>query len=86
MPAWGTVLPDSAIWDIIAYIQSISDAPSGEWGTTVNAAEHMPSIEQVPAEFGNTTQPWQHTQPFSSGHKPTSHNPTAGSPKDWKSQ
>src|SRR4051812_20245862 len=32
MPAWGSVLPDSAIWDIIAYIQSISQAPSSQWG------------------------------------------------------
>lgn len=77
MPAWGSVLPDSAIWDIISYIQSISQAPSSEWGTTTNIAERMPSLEQVPAEFGNTTNPWQHTQPFSSGQKPTNHNPTS---------
>jgi cytochrome c oxidase cbb3-type subunit 3 len=77
MPAWGSVLPDSAIWDIIAYIQTISQAPSTEWGTTVNLAARAPSIEQVPAEFGNTTKPWDHTQPFSSGQKPTSHNPTS---------
>jgi cytochrome c oxidase cbb3-type subunit III len=77
MPAWGSVLPDSAIWDIIAYIQSISQAPSSQWGTTTNLAERLPSIEQVPAEFMNTAEPWQHTQPFSSGQKPTSHNPTS---------
>ena len=77
MPAWGSVLPDSAIWDVIAYIQSISQAPSSQWGTTVNLAERLPSIEQVPAEFMNTAEPWQHTQPFSSGQKPTSHNPTS---------
>ena len=78
MPAWGSVLPSSAIWDLVAYVQSISQAPSPTWGTTVNLAEHMPSIEQVPAEFGNTSpNPWQHTQPFSSGNKPTKHNPTS---------
>jgi cytochrome c oxidase cbb3-type subunit III len=77
MPAWGTVLPDSAIWDIIAYIQTISQDPSPSWGTTTNLAERSPSVEQVPAEFGNTTKPWDHTQPFSSGQKPTSHNPTS---------
>jgi cytochrome c oxidase cbb3-type subunit 3 len=77
MPAWGTVLPDSAIWDIIAYIQSISQAPNPQWGTTVNLAERLPSIEQVPAEFMNTDKPWDHTQAFSSGQKPTSHNPTS---------
>ena len=44
MPAWGSVLPDNVIWDIIAYIQSISQAPDKQWGTTVNAAENMPAI------------------------------------------
>jgi cytochrome c oxidase cbb3-type subunit 3 len=77
MPAWGTVLPDSVIWDIVAYIQSISQAPSPQWGTTVNLPERSPSIEQVPAEFMNTAKPWDHTQAFSSGQKPTSHNPTS---------
>ena len=77
MPAWGTVLPNSAIWDIVAYIQSISKSPSGSWGTTVNATEHAPAIEQVPAEFQHTSTPWQHTQPFSNGQKPTNHNPTS---------
>jgi cytochrome c oxidase cbb3-type subunit 3 len=76
MPAWGTVLPESVIWDIVAYIQSISKAPKGTWGTTVNAAEHLPAIEQVPAEFQSTATPWNHTKPFSSGQKPTNHNPT----------
>lgn len=77
MPAWGSVLPSTVIWDLIAYIQTLSQAPSPTWGTTVNLSERTPSIEQVPAEFGNTSQPWQHTQPFSSGQKPTSHNPTS---------
>jgi cytochrome c oxidase cbb3-type subunit 3 len=76
MPAWGSVLPDNVIWDIVAYIQSISDAPNPQWGTTVNAAENQPSVEQVPAEFQNTASPWQHTQGFSNGQKPTQHNPT----------
>jgi len=78
MPAWGSVLPSNVIWDLVAYIQSISQAPSPTWGTTVNLAERMPPIEQMPAEFGNTsTTPWQHTQPFSAGQKPTQHNPTS---------
>jgi cytochrome c oxidase cbb3-type subunit 3 len=77
MPAWGSVLPDNVIWDIIAYIQSISKAPDKQWGTTVNAAENMPAIEQVPAEFQSTASPWQHTQGFSSGQKPTKHKLTS---------
>ena len=76
MPAWGSVLPDNVIWDIVAYIQSISDAPNPQWGITVNAAENKPAVEQVPAEFQHTATPWQHTQPFSNGQKPTKHNLT----------
>jgi cytochrome c oxidase cbb3-type subunit 3 len=69
MPAWGTILPDNVIWDIVSYIQSISKEPS-TWGTTVSAANRLPAIEQVPAEFQQTTTPWEHVQPFSSGQKP----------------
>jgi cytochrome c oxidase cbb3-type subunit 3 len=77
MPAWGTVIPESAIWDIVAYIKSISKDPNPTWGTTVNLSQRSPSIEQVPAEFMNTDKPWDHTQAFSSGQKPTSHQPTS---------
>ncbi|HEY7663074.1 MAG TPA: cytochrome c [Xanthobacteraceae bacterium] len=73
MPAWGSVLPDNIIWDMVAYIESISKAPGGQWGTTVNPAVHMPAIEQVPAEFRQTATPWDYTQPFSNGRKPTNH-------------
>jgi cytochrome c oxidase cbb3-type subunit III len=77
MPAWGSVLPDSVIWDLVAYIQSISKAPSGAWGRTTSAAAHRPSVEQVPAEFQETATPWQNVQPFSHGQKPTEHAPTS---------
>jgi len=75
MPAWGTVLPDNVIWDIVSYIQSISKSPT-TWGTTVSIAQHEPAIEQVPAEFKKTSNPWAHVEPFSKGQKPTNHNPT----------
>lgn len=74
MPAWGSTLPPEAIWDLVAYIQSISQAPVEEWGTTVSAKS--PSIEQVPAEFEMTTTPWAHTEPFSYGQKPEGRNET----------
>ena len=32
MPAWGGLLPDQAIWDLVAYIRSISKEPPGPWG------------------------------------------------------
>lgn len=74
MPAWGALLPDEVIWDLVSYIKSISDAPSSEWGRTISA--QSPNIEQVPAEFQQTATPWQFTQPFSQGQKPTEHSPT----------
>lgn len=68
MPAWGTVLPSSVIWDLVAYIDSISDAPRSQWGITTSLEAF--EIEQVPAEFQSTPDPWEYTQPFSFGQKP----------------
>lgn len=78
MPAWGAYLPSNVIWDLVAYIQSISKAPGPEWGRTISKPATIPPIEQVPAEFTDTTNPWQLTEPFSYGHKPTQHPPTTG--------
>ena len=69
MPAWGGILPDAVVWDLVAYIEQISNAPEPQWGTTVNL--HNPGIEQVPAEYLMTTNPWAYTEPFSNGQKPT---------------
>lgn len=68
MPAWGKVLPDSAIWDLVAYIKSISNAPVSSWGTTTSLEAFK--IEQVPAEFQSSPTPWDYTQPFSFGQNP----------------
>ncbi len=68
MPAWGGVLPDAVVWDLAAYIQQISRAPSPEWGTTISL--QSPKLEQVPAEFTSTPNPWAYTEPFSHGQKP----------------
>jgi cytochrome c oxidase cbb3-type subunit III len=68
MPAWGTILPSGVIWDLVAYIKSISNAPQPDWGQTTSL-ETM-KIEQVPAEFQSTPNPWQYTEPFSFGQKP----------------
>jgi cytochrome c oxidase cbb3-type subunit III len=68
MPAWGTVLPDEVIWDLVAYIQSISNSPQTQWGTTISRTS--PNIEQVPAEFESTTHPWAFTQAFMKGQEP----------------
>lgn len=76
MPAWGSVLPHSVIWDIVSYIESINKAPSSSWGRTTSLAESEPATEQVPAEFQQTTTPWNYLEKFSSGRKPTGHKPT----------
>ncbi len=70
MPAWAEVLPASVIWDLVSYIDSISSAPSNQWGTTFSPAANLPDIEQVPAEFNPTSRPWQATEPFSGGKPP----------------
>lgn len=70
MPAFGTVLPPQTIWELVTYIQSISKEPGPTFGTVTSAAQNLPAREQVPAEFIDTVNPWQHTQPFSNGQKP----------------
>jgi len=77
MPAWGSVLPHSVIWDIVSYIESINRDPTPAWGRTVSVAEGQPATEQVPAEFQQTTTPWNYMEKFSSGRKPTGHQPTS---------
>lgn len=67
MPAWAGRLAENVIWDLVSYIDSISNAPGDEWGTTFSPAANLPRIEQVPAEFNPTSKPWLATQPFS-GH------------------
>ena len=68
MPAWGGMLPDQVIWDIVAYIESISKEPAAPWGRTTSADGF--TVEQVPAEFMTTVEPWKYTTPFSYGQAP----------------
>lgn len=77
MPAWGDVLPHDAIWDIVAYIHSISQQPSHSWGETANPNLHEPAIQEQPYEFVQTAHPWQHTQPMIAAQKRTDHPPDA---------
>lgn len=71
MPAWGSVLPEQTIWDLVAYIESISKPPVEQWGVTISPAAGLPDVEQVPAEFKQTATPWQFTQPFANGNAPS---------------
>lgn len=76
MPAWGGSLPESVIWELVAYIQSISKEPEAPWGRTASAIEpKAPEIEQVPFEYLSTTEPWKYTQPFSAGQRPLTKKP-----------
>jgi cytochrome c oxidase cbb3-type subunit 3 len=68
MPAWGSVLPNQTVWDLVTYIRNLAKAPTPEWGTTVSA--NSPKIEQVPVEVNQSPTPWQQTQPFKNGQKP----------------
>jgi cytochrome c oxidase cbb3-type subunit III len=70
MPAWGVALPGSVIWDLVTYIQSISNEPTSEWGATTSRTPPSPKIQQVPAEMVQSPTPWAHTQPFGFGQKP----------------
>jgi cytochrome c oxidase cbb3-type subunit 3 len=81
MPAWGNVLPDNVIWDLVAYVESISRAPQEQWGMTISPRLDQPAIEQVPAEFKQTPTPWQFTEPFGNGNPPSeSGSGSAGMP------
>jgi cytochrome c oxidase cbb3-type subunit III len=70
MPSWGSVLPASVIWDLVAYVGKLSNAPSSEWGTTFSRSPLSPTREQVPTEQITTDEPWAHTEKFTSGQKP----------------
>ena len=75
MPAWGGMLPDSVIWDLVAYIRSISKAPDTEWGQTTSATGF--TIEQVPTEELQSANPWSHIEKFSYGQAPAQHGEPA---------
>src|SRR3954471_16222013 len=38
MPAWGAVLPDRTVWELVAYIRSISEKPTGKFGKTTSVS------------------------------------------------
>jgi cytochrome c oxidase cbb3-type subunit 3 len=64
MPAFGAMLPDRTIWELVAYIQSIAEKPSSQFGTTTSANPQSPDIEQVPAGKMDTITPWKFTEPM----------------------
>jgi cytochrome c oxidase cbb3-type subunit 3 len=71
MPAFGAMLPDRTVWELVAYIQSISEKPGPAFGKTTSANPQPQPIEQVPAGQMQTATPWQYTEPMPpNGEKP----------------
>lgn len=71
MPAFGAMLPDQVVWDLVAYVKSISEKPGPTFGKTTSLNPQSPAIEQVPAGQIRTATPWNYTQPMpKAGGKP----------------
>jgi len=71
MPAFGAMLPDRTIWELVAYIQSLSNSHAPTFGITTSAAPNPPPIEQVPAGQVESPTPWNYTEPMPpNGEKP----------------
>jgi cytochrome c oxidase cbb3-type subunit 3 len=70
MPAWGAMLPDSVIWDLVTYIGKLSNEPSRQWGRTFSQSPLSPEVEQLPSQQVTTSDPWSGTRKFGFGQKP----------------
>ena len=70
MPAWGQALPESVIWELVAYVQSITEPRGKTFGRTISRAPEEPDKEQIPAENVQTVNPWNFTESFPNGQKP----------------
>lgn len=62
MPAFGAMLPDRTIWELVAYIQSLSNKHDPTFGTTTSTTPDPQPIEQVPAGQVQSPQPWNYTE------------------------
>ena len=64
MPAFGAMLPDRTIWELVTYIQNLSSDPDRAFGTTTSANPSPPPIEQVPVNQVQSPTPWRFTEPM----------------------
>jgi cytochrome c oxidase cbb3-type subunit 3 len=64
MPAFGAMLPDRTVWELVAYIQNISEKPNGKFGKTTSLDPQSPAQEQVPAGNMQTATPWKFMEPI----------------------
>jgi len=71
MPAWGGVLPETVIWELVAYVRRIMHGTENTFGRTTSASPQQPNIQQVPAEFLQTSNPWAFTEAFTAGKAPS---------------
>jgi len=55
---------------LVAYLQSIKQKQSKNFGRTVSRSPPSPKVQQVPAEFLQTANPWSFTEAFSNGQPP----------------
>jgi cytochrome c oxidase cbb3-type subunit 3 len=62
MPAYGAMLPDRTIWELVAYVQSLSNKPSMTFGTTTSTTPDPQPQEQVPAGQIESPTPWAYTE------------------------
>lgn len=88
MPAFGAMLPDRTIWELVAYVQSISEKPPAAFGDTTSLEPQSPDREQIPAGKLDTTDPWSHTEPMppggmQSGSSPQDYHPASPSGGAW---
>jgi cytochrome c oxidase cbb3-type subunit 3 len=88
MPAFGAMLPDRTLWELVAYVKSISEKTPTTFGDTTALDPPSPDREQVPAEKLDTTEPWSHTEPMPAGGRkpgssPDDYHPASPSGGAW---
>lgn len=83
MPAFGAMLPDRTIWELVAYIQSLGDNPVTTFGDTTSADPAAAPREQVAAGQIQSPTPWRYTEPTPpNGQRPGGSPPDAPLPPD----
>jgi cytochrome c oxidase cbb3-type subunit 3 len=88
MPAFGAMLPDRTIWELVAYVQSISEKPPASFGDTTALEPPSPDREQIPANSLDTVEPWNHMEPMppggmKPGASPDDYHPAAPEGGAW---
>jgi cytochrome c oxidase cbb3-type subunit 3 len=55
---------------LVAYVQSIGEKQGKTLGRTISRTPLSPASQQIPAEYVQTTHPWDFTEAFTNGQKP----------------